>query len=338
LQTPITLLLATALLTGCAQPQEVRTFAGFAQGTLYHISYWSKREIDETALRRAVSDELEDIDRGMSDYRDDSRIERFNAAEDTRAHDVGNDIIALVEQARIVNLATGGCYDLTVRPLFDLWGFMDDQFSRPEPERLRKALAMVGMDKLEVVSDHMLKKAIADIKVDLSSIAQGYSVTRVAQVLEQRGVQDYIVEIGGELQTRGHKPGDHPWRIAIEKPLPGGSRVEKVITIARTSPLAIMTSGTYRHFFDENGVRYSHILDARTGYPVSHATVSVTVVYPDATAADAWSTALLCLGREASMKVADDYGIPALFIEETGDGLRETFSPALRSLPGITVE
>lgn len=338
MQTPITLLLATVLLTGCAQPQEVRTFADVAQGTLYHVSYWSKREIDETALRRAVADALEDIDRGMSNYRDDSRIERFNAAADTRVHAVGKDIIALVEQARMVNRASGGCYDLTVRPLFDLWGFMDDQFSRPEPERLRQALALVGMDKLEVVSDHQLKKTIPDIKVDLSSIAQGYSVTRVAQVLEQLGIQDYIVEIGGELQTRGYKPGDHPWRIAIEKPLPGGSRVEKVITIARTSPLAIMTSGTYRHFFDENGVRYSHIIDARTGYPVSHATVSVTVVYPDATAADAWSTALLCLGREASMKVADDYGIPALFIEETGDGLRETYSAALRSLPGITVE
>lgn len=327
-----------ALTAACSEPERVQTFEGFAQGTSYHISFWTREQVDLSALRQAVSDELGRIDKAMSGYRPDSVIEQFNAARDLAPHTTGGDIVTLVKQARTVSHASDGCYDLTIKPLFDLWGFGDNRFSPPAPGAISRTLAVTGMDKVEPVGEDALRKTLPGLQLDLSSIAQGYSVGRVARVLEQQGIQDYLVEIGGELQTRGRKPDDQPWRVAIERPVPGERRVEKIITIDTEKPMAVMTSGTYRHYFDADGKRYGHILDTRTGRPVEHDTLSVTVLYPEPAAADAWSTALLCLGRDPGLKVADDLGIPALFIDQTGDQLTEVYSQALKDLPAVHIE
>ncbi|MBV1788434.1 FAD:protein FMN transferase [Marinobacterium sp. D7] len=331
-------LLPFTLIVACSEPERMHAFEGFAQGTTYHVSFRAAEPVDLPALRRAVDDELGRIDKAMSGYRQDSAIEQFNAARDLTPHTTGREIVTLVQQARSVSQASEGCYDLSIKPLFDLWGFGDDRFSPPSAGAIGQTLASTGMDKVESVGDDGLRKTRPDLQIDLSSIAQGYSVGRVARVLEQRGIRDYLVEIGGELQTRGGKPDGQPWRVAIERPVPGERKVEKVITIATADPLAVMTSGTYRHYFDADGKRYSHILDARTGRPVEHATVSVTVLYPEPAAADAWSTALLCLGREQGLKVANEQGIPALFIDQNGDRLTEAYSRALQSLGSVHIE
>ncbi len=221
----------------------------------------------------------------------------------------------------------------------DLWGFNRDRFSRPSDQALRETLDSVGMDKLETVDATRLRKRTAALQVDLSSIAQGYSVSRLAALLERHGIRDYVAEIGGELSMRGHRPDGQPWRIAVEKPLSGQRSIEKVITAGHPAPLAVMTSGTYRHYFDVDGTRYSHILDARSGRPVTHRTVSVTVIYHDATQADAWSTALLCLGTPAGLPVADAQGIPALFIDQDQQGgLHERWSRPLADMKGIRIQ
>jgi thiamine biosynthesis lipoprotein len=146
------------------------------------------------------------------------------------------------------------------------------------------------------------------------------------------------VEIGGELQTKGHKPDNKPWRIALEKPLSGERTMQKIITIERTEPLAVMTSGTYRHFFDADGKRYSHILDATTGRPVDHRTVSVTVLHADPTQADAWSTALLCLGRSKGVEAANKAGIAAMFIENDDEEFKEYSSIPLGALQKVLIK
>ena len=188
------------------------------------------------------------------------------------------------------------------------------------------------MEKLEVVDETHLRKKQADLKVDLSSIAQGYSVERISKVLEQKGITNYLVEIGGELKTNGHKPGLQPWRIAVERPLPEERTMHKIVTMPKDAPMAVMTSGTYRHYFDDHGQRYSHILDARNGRPVTHNLVSVTVLISDPAVADAWSTALLCLGQKDGMAAANTAKIPALFIELQGSELTESRSDALNTL------
>ena len=333
----ITLLISILFSIACSRKDGIHKFAGRAQGTSYHISFWAGRAIDSGEIQQAVGDELSRIDRIMSGYRADSIIEQFNAERSSEPVVVGAEIVALIEAARAVNVATKGCYDPTIKPVFELWGFQSDYFTPPDSNTIHRAMTSVGIDKLRSSIDSLSKTSSA-LQVDLSSIAQGYSVAQVAAVLEQYGVVDYLVEIGGELVTRGRKPDGTSWRVAIEKPLPEARSIDKIVTIKQLQPLAIMTSGTYRHFFDKDGKRYSHILDARTGLPVEHSTVAVSVFFPDATAADAWSTALLCLGSEAGILVANQQGIPALFVDQNEGKLIEEMSRPLLEFKEIAIE
>ncbi len=331
------LILCFSLLAACSEPT-IQKLEGAAQGTTYHISYWAKLPADNPVIAADIKNELASIDKTLSNYRPDSVIELFNSSENTDSQEVGSEIVALVRIAQTVTQASQGCYDLTTKPLFDLWGFRGETLTIPDEADVQKTLSQIGMEKLEVVDDTHLRKKQADLKVDLSSIAQGYSVGKISKVLEQNGINDYLVEIGGELQTRGQKPDSQPWRIALERPLPGEQRMQKRITMPKESPMAVMTSGTYNHYFDYQGQRYSHILDARTGRPITHDLVSVTVIHADPTVADAWDTALLCLGQQEGMAAANAAHIPAFFIQQQGNELIESRSDALNTLDKITIE
>lgn len=313
--------------SGCSE--RIQKLQGYAQGTTYHISYWAETQVDDKQVKEAIETEFGTIDKLLSNYRNDSIIETFNSTENTDGFVVGGDIVSLVRIAQTVHKISQGCYDLTIKPLFDLWGFQNETQILPPEASIAKTMSQIGMEKLEIVNDTTLRKKQPDLKVDLSSIAQGYSVERMSQILEKHGVKDYLVEIGGELKTNGHKPDGQSWRIAVEKPLPGEQKLHKVIDMPKDSPLAVMTSGTYHHYFDENGVRYSHILDARTGRPVSHDLVSVSVIDPNPINADAWSTTLLCLGQEEGLKAANAENIIAFFIQQQNNELIESRSNAL---------
>lgn len=324
------------MLTACSEPT-IQKLEGPAQGTTYHISYWSESPVDTKDIKAGVENEFAVIDKLLSNYRPDSTIETFNSLENTESQEVGGEIVSLVKIAQVVNQASQGCYDITIKPLFDLWGFRGDALTIPLDSTILTTLKQIGMEKLEVVDETHLRKKQADLKVDLSSIAQGYSVERISNVLAQKGISNYLVEIGGELKTNGYKPGLQPWRIAVERPLPEERTMHKVVTMPKDSPIAVMTSGTYRHYFDDHGQRYSHILDARNGRPVTHNLVSVTVLLDDPAVADAWSTALLCLGQKDGMAAANTAKIPALFIELQGSELTESRSDALNTLSNLTI-
>ena len=332
----IVLLICSQL--GACSDSSIQKLEGAAQGTTYHISYWSKASIDNATVANAVKNELDIIDKTLSNYRPDSVIEVFNSTENTDSQEVGTEIVKLVRIAQIVSVATQGCYDLTMKPLFDLWGFRGVVPAIPDEAVIHKLQSRIGMAKLEVIDDSHLRKLQVDLKVDLSSIAQGYSVAEISHVLEQLGITDYLVEIGGELQTRGYKPDQQPWRIALERPLPGDMHMQKRITMPKDTQMAVMTSGTYNHYFDFQGQRYSHILDARNGRPITHDLVSVTVIHEDPTIADAWDTALLCLGQKDGLLAANLAHIPALFIQQQGAELIESKSDALNTLDKITIE
>ena len=338
---PLLLIVAFAFtLSGCDQESlpELQKFGGTAQGTTYHISYWTKKPIELPAVTKLVEDELHRLDKLLSNYRNDSEIEQFNAKVGSETQTVNQEIISLIKQARAVSEASNGCYDLTIKPLFDLWGFKGDKLTLPDNAALQKTLTQIGFKQLNIIDETRLRKINPELKIDLSSIAQGYSVGRIAKLLEQQGIEDYLVEIGGELQTRGKKPDGQHWRIALEKPLSGQRTLQKVVTVQRTEPLAMMTSGTYRHYFDLDGKRYSHILDAKTGRPVEHTTVSVTVFHHDPTQADAWSTALLCLGKAQGLLAANQAGIAALFIQMDREIYNEYSSDALKTLKEIEIK
>ena len=327
-----------ALLTLSCSDQSIHKFEGYAQGTVYHISYWSAGPVDLKDLQSGVIQEFAAIDKVLSNYRTDSDIEAFNSADTTTSREIDQEIVTLVRTAQTVHEASRGCYDLTVKPLFELWGFRGETLTIPDENAIKKSMKKIGMGKLEIIDATHLRKKQPDVTIDVSSIAQGYSVERISQLLERKGIRDYLVEIGGELKTQGHKPGNQPWRIAVERPLPGEQTLHKIITLPVDKAAAVMTSGTYRHYFDAGGKRYSHILDARTGRPVTHDVVSVTVIDENPVIADAWSTALLCLGPRQGLEAANANGLAALFIEQKDDELTEFQSEALKASNTLVVQ
>ncbi|MDT4291748.1 FAD:protein FMN transferase [Methylomonas sp. MO1] len=334
----IAVILGLLLVLGCAEPlPPVKTFSGFAQGTTYHISYWTPQAQDEAQITAEVEKVFLDLDKTLSNYRPDSTIEQFNANTSTNSQLVGDEIVALFKVAENVNKLSQGCYDLTIKPLFEIWGFMGEELTIPNDAALQSALANIGMDKLQLVDDSHMSKKLPNVRVDLSSIAQGYSVEKISNTLEALGIQNYLVEIGGELKALGSKPDGKAWRIAVEKPLPGEQKMHKVVTLPKESPMSVMTSGTYRHYFDVKGKRYSHILDARNGKPVTHDLVAVSVFNESPTIADAWSTALLCLGQEEGMKLADAEKLQVMFIQQQGTEFLESKTRALTMSTQVTI-
>jgi thiamine biosynthesis lipoprotein len=311
--------------------------SGFAQGTTYNISYWAEQAPDDKQITADLEKVFLELDKNLSNYRPDSVIEQFNAKASTEPQSVGEEIVSLVRIAKEVSAVSHGCYDLTIKPLFVMWGFLADELTVPEPAALQAAMANVGMDKLQLVDDVQMSKKLPSVAVDLSSIAQGYSVEKISKALESLGITNYLVEIGGELKALGHKPDGKAWRIAVEKPLPGERHMHKVVTLPKDAPMSVMTSGTYRHYFDIKGQRYSHILDARNGKPVAHDLVAVSVFHESPTVADAWSTALLCLGQEEGMKIADAEKLQVMFIQQEGTEFLESKTRALTMSTLVTI-
>jgi len=330
----IALLLITVVLPGCQKPAGESELSGEAQGTTYHIKLvldGTSTSLEET--RREVSATLAEIDAQMSNYREDSEISRINRQERTNWLPVSQEIAELLAIAQTVYDRSDGCYDLTVKPLFDLWGFSRHQNRVPTEHEIDALLPHVGMRLLEVDAvNQRIRKKDPKLKIDLSSIAQGYSVGVVAKLLEALGVKNYLVEIGGEMMVKGRKANGDNWRIAVETPTPFSRAVQKVIEVREQQGIAIMTAGTYRNFFEQNGQSYSHILNPKTGRPVTHRLHSVTVMHDDPTWADAWDTALLCVGEQEAARIAEAEQLKALLIYDDDSKLTEHMSKAFATM------
>ncbi len=324
-------------LAACSPPQpRLLSATGFAQGTTYSLQWLSGGEATVDAVTEAADAELERIDELLSTYRPDSVLERFNATASTEPQALPAELVFLLEVARAIHAASDGCFDPTVRPLVRAWRFDTDTPAVPTAEDLASARARVGFEKLVIVDGSHVAKTQPDVEVDMSSIGQGYSAERLADVLEGLGATSYLAEIGGEMVARGAKADGSPWRIGVENPDPGGEP-GPALRVPSEKRMAIVTSGTYRHFFDATGQRFSHILDARTGQPVAHRLRAVTVVGESGSVAAAWGTALLCLGPTAAPTTAARERLAALWWTEVEDGsLTLQHSKALETdWPGV---
>lgn len=304
--------------------------SGEAQGTTYHI----KLVLDGAStslgeIQGQVTATLAGIDSKLSNYRNDSEISLINQQENTDWLTVSQEITELLVIAHTVYDRSDGCYDLTVKPLFDLWGFSRHENRIPTQDEINAILPHMGMSLLEVdAANRRIRKKDPKLKIDLSSIAQGYSVGMVARRLEEMGIRSYMVEIGGEMMVKGRKSNGGDWRVGIENPTPFIRKLHKVIDVKEHDGTAIMTAGTYRNFFEENGQAYSHILNPKTGRPVSHHLHSVTVMHDDPTWADAWDTALLCVGEQEAARIAEAEKLKVLLIYDEDDKLKEHMSKA----------
>ncbi len=318
--------LAVLAPAGCdmsGAPRAV-TLSGPTMGTGYRVTLVDAPEgLDEAALHQAIGEALTDVNDQMSTYLPDSVLSRFNAHANDDWFDVPAELLQVIVAARRVSERSDGAFDVTVGPVVNLWGFGPDGVERliPDAAAVAAARERVGYRHLRTrEAPPALAKGRADVYVDLSAIAKGYAVDRVAALLDAWQIANYLVEIGGELRTRGHNARDADWTIAIERPVSGQRDVQSLIRVAG---LSVATSGDYRNFFEVDGRRYSHTIDPRTGRPVTHALASVTVLHESAMQADALATALSVLGPRSGRELAMREGLTALFIIHEGDGLTE---------------
>ncbi len=237
--------------------------------------------------------------------------------------------------ARVFALS-GGAWDGTVMPLVDLWGFgpagpVDEP---PAEEKIAAGLAEVGFAKIEIRDSGALVKREASVTLDLSSIAKGYGVDQVAELVRREGFTDFIVEIGGEVRAGGARRDGRPWRVGINRPR-ADAAPDEVYRVAFLRDEAFATSGDYRNFFVRDGVRYSHIIDPRTGRPVTNRVVSVSIRAPDCTLADGLATAVMVMGAEAGLALVERLDdVEGLVVVETPEGgLRDHPSTGFRSEP-----
>jgi len=326
----VVLLSSAVVFLGCQPAPEEIELSGSTQGTTYHVKIVADGlPVAVERIRGQIEETLSGIDLKLSNYRDDSEISLLNQRRSQEWLPVSGEIAELVAIAKQVHERSQGCYDLTVKPLFDLWGFSNHENRLPSDTEIDQVLRHVGMSRIAVDrTNHRIRKLDPQVRIDLSSIAQGYTVGAIAVLLETQGIQNYLVEVGGELIVKGSKANGNPWRVAIEKPTPFTRDVQRILAIHQRNGTAIMTAGTYRNFFEEKGRIYSHILNPKTGRPVTHHLLSVTVLHDNPTWADAWDTALLCVGEAEAAKIAEAEHLKALLIYQDGQELKEHMSSA----------
>lgn len=328
-------LLALALapvIGGCARAPRELAIAGPTMGTTYSIKVASApADVDAHALRAATDQVLERIDRGMSGYRPDSEISRFNASPSTDWFEVSADLAIVVEHALQVSRESGGAFDITVGPLVAAWGFgaEGELIDLPDAAKLAELRARTGYRKLEArLQPPALRKSDASLQVDLNGIAPGYAVDLLAERFQSMHLSHFMIDLGGEVRAQGRNARGEAWRIAVERPVDAEPEPYAVVTLDNAS---VTTSGEYRHYFDRDGHRYSHTIDPRTGRPVEHSLASVVVVGPTTMDVDAWATALNVLGSEAGRELALKRGMPVMFIDVRGAELRSVTTPQFDS-------
>lgn len=310
------LMAVLGLLAGCPGEPAVEGFGGPTMGSTYSIKYQPGRGTPPTAeLQFDVQALFAELDSQISTYRPDSDLARFNALPAGSCQALPTIALELLAASAELAAESGGALDPTLEPLLRLWGFAGEPSGAlPTAEQIEQARADTGLDKLELRDGQVCKKAA--LSLNFNSIAAGYAVDRVSELLLDKGVENFLVEITGELRARGHKPDGSPWRIAIEAPREDQRQAQRVLAL---DGLAVSTSGDYRQYFEQNGRRYSHTLDPRSGAPVEHNLAAVTVVDPSALRADGLSTVLMVLGPERGLAFAEEQGIAALFVSRAGE-------------------
>jgi thiamine biosynthesis lipoprotein len=272
---------------------------GNAQGTSYHISYVSDGGISH---KTAIDSLLKEIDSSMSTWLPVSIISRINKNDNSVS--VDHYFIDVFNKSIEVAEKTDGLFDVTVGPLVNNWGFGDTKKAAQDSNKIDSLLQLVGYRMLKLEANKIIKTK-PGIKLDFNAIAQGYSVDVLATYLDSKGVANYIVELGGELKAKGKKENEN-WKVGIDKPDEKENSERKLEAIINLNDKALATSGNYRKFYEENGQKFSHIINPRTGYPAKQNLLSATVIADDCITADAYATAFMVMGLKRSIQFLED--------------------------------
>jgi len=315
------------IMTACDTPHSKKypvNYSGSIMGTSFSIKVSQlPTGVTVESLQEKIKTRLDDINQRLSTYLKNSELSLLNSLQSTEPQKVSSELLEVLLAAERISQLSAGAFDITVAPLVNLWGFGPDimRYQAPKAEAIQKIIAKTGYTQLIVDKQSAsITKKIPELSMDLSALAKGYAVDAVTVVLEKEGIANYLVEIGGEIRLKGTNLQGKKWRIAIEKPVINKRELERVIAI---SNIAMATSGDYRNFFEQAGQRFSHTIDPRTGYPITHKLASVTVLNNSTMIADAWATAFMVLGPEAAYNVAEQQKLAVFFIIKTEQGFTE---------------
>lgn len=314
----------------CSQQPEYAELNGLTQGTTYHIVVEKTPGLDIMALRQEIEQLFTEIDNSLSIYNDSSVISAINANRSDRTDTLFREVF---RASAAISTQSGGLFDITIGPLVKSWGFGPDAMKRFNPSMLDSLLALVGMDKVSLEGDRIVKSD-PDMFIDVNAIAQGYTVDLAADLIGRKGIRQCLVEVGGEVRTVGDKNG-MGWKVGIDTPADGnftpGADIQARI---RLDDRALATSGNYRKFFVDNGVKYSHTIDPRTGYPVRHTLLSATIIAPTGTVADAWATACMVGGKDEAIAFIEKYDFIEgylIYSDENGE-MKSWLSDGIRQM------
>ncbi|PLX97833.1 MAG: FAD:protein FMN transferase ApbE [Desulfuromonas sp.] len=313
-----------------AKQEEIISVSGMTMGTTYQVKIVQPGDVklDAITLKRLIDNRLNGIDGMMSTYKQDSEISQFNLSPTNTWVPVSPETFTVIRTGQQISALSQGAFDMTVGALVNLWGFGPTLTTAalPPAEKISELRDQTGFQKLILQeTPPAVMKASQAVTLDLSAIAKGYAVDAVSELLAQNGLDRFLVEIGGELVARGRKTAEQPWMIGVERPQPGQRSVEKLVPLENS---AMATSGDYRNYFEQDGVRYSHTIDPATGYPITHQLASVTVVAKDCMHADALATALMVMGPDKGMRFAELNQLATLMLVKQGDQFTEIESTA----------
>ena len=298
---------------------------GFIFGTIYHITYHS-----DNNLKKEIEAELKKVDQSLSPFNKTSVISKVNRNENPVIDPMFKEVFLLAEN---ISNETHGAFDITVAPLVNEWGFGFKKGVEPTRQVIDSLKYIVGYQKVKLTPKNYVQKQDPRIMLDCSAIAKGYGCDVVARLLRKNGINDYMIEIGGEIVTRGFNQKQEPWRIGVNKPTDDSLNTSQELqTVLNVTDIAMATSGNYRNFYYKNGKKYAHTIDPKTGYPVQHTLLSATVLAKDCATADAYATSFMVMGLEKAKEILNRHSeLMAYLIYTNDDGKTEVwYSPSLK--------
>lgn len=319
----------------------VRHLRGLSMGTSWSVRLLEGAmpgRVGSADLQQGLQQQLDLVVAQMSHWSEASDLGRFNRAEPGSWHSLPAAFCEVLGFAMHVSLVSGGAYDPCAGALVNLWGFgPSNRYDEPgflPPKDDTVALLLSQRQRRHLALDLPVRRARqpGGLQLDLSAVAKGYGVDRLARYLDSQGIHHYLVEVGGELRGAGSKPDGQPWWVMLEQVDGADAALHPPDMLLALHGLSVATSGDYRRFFQDGTVRFSHTIDPRSGMPIANQLASVTVVHAECMAADAWSTALTVLGLEAGMALAEEQGLAARFLQRDGHGYHETLSSQLLAM------
>lgn len=269
--------------------------AGFVFGTVYHVTYQHNKDLQEN-----IEAEMKKVDDALSTFNNNSILSKVNQNEPVELNDMFKDVFNMAEQ---ISKETDGAFDITVAPMVNAWGFGFKKGTPPTKHVVDSLKSLVGYQKVRLESGRIIKQD-PRIMLDCSAIAKGYGVDVVANYLKKEGIENFIVEIGGEVVSSGISEKRLPWKIGVTKPVDDSIRQDQELqTILNVTNKAMATSGNYRNFYYKNGKKYAHTIDPKTGYPVQHGILSATVLADQCAVADAYATSFMVMGLDKSKEI-----------------------------------